>query len=74
MLSSKLENQHMIEIYAITGDYQSGQRLVQDLLQRKALFTSQSIQLDPDLRQMLEDPTIQLTNHQNKKLFGKLNQ
>ena len=52
----------MIEIYAIIGDYQSGEALVQDLLQKKALFTSQSLLLDPDIRNIFEDLITQLEN------------
>jgi serine/threonine-protein kinase len=47
---------YMIQIYTITGDNASALSMINDLMNIKSLFTSESIRLDPDLKHLLDKP------------------
>ena len=43
-------------IYTLTGDYESANKAIDDLLKSNSPYTSEYIKLDPDLKQLLHEP------------------
>ena len=48
----------LIQLYAIAGDQESARNMMNELLARKAYFTSESLNLDPDIQPLFGDPGI----------------
>jgi len=46
----------MALIYKLTGDYESANKIINDLMNSNTLYTSEYIKLDPDMKQLLNDP------------------
>ena len=52
----------MIQIYAITGDNESALNMIIELLERKSLFTSELVKLDPDMKNLINDTDNHIIN------------
>ena len=53
----------MIQTYAITGNHESGLNMIKELLDRKSLYSLESLKLDPDIKQLFNDTGIAFINH-----------
>ena len=49
---------NVIQTYALIGDEEAGLNMINELLNRKSLFTLELIKLDPDMKYLLDDPGI----------------
>ena len=53
---------NLIQTYAITGDNESALNMIKELFDRKSVFTSALIKLDPDMKNLIHDPGFQIIN------------
>ena len=53
----------MIQTYAITGNHESGQNMIKELLDRKSRYSLETLKLDPDIKQLFNDTGNAFINH-----------